>query len=100
MLFPISPVPDHNHWLTGTEAAAYGCVRAHCFSGHGKARSQRIHCPALRDVSGDSFAPTLMVCSPRHPLALLKGGSIESTATRNRVCALRQTAPDLELPVV
>jgi P4 family phage/plasmid primase-like protien len=41
-------------------------------------------------------------CYPvlRHPLTLLKGGSNEGPATRKRVRALRQTAQDLELPLV
>src|SRR5262249_8091380 len=57
-------------------------------------------CLARNVMFGASGRLTSMLCLSRHPLALLTGGSNESTAICSWVGALRQAAQDLELPLV
>ena len=89
-------------WLTGREAAAYLRVNHRTlllWARQGKIPAHRLS--GIRRCVWRFLRPELdAMLWARHPLTLLREAAIESTATRKRVCALRQTAQDLELPLV
>lgn len=69
-------------------------------SGHGKVRSPATGSQVLSASYGAFCKRNSMLSSARHPLALLRGGSIESTATFNGFHSVRQASQDLEPPLV
>jgi excisionase family DNA binding protein len=89
-------------WLTANEAAQYLKVKPRTLLQW--VRERKIPAHRLSGVQAVCMAVSesmnWMLSCVRHPLTLLMGGSNEGPATYKRVRALRQTAQDLELPLV
>ena len=88
-------------WLTAKEAAQYVKVKPRTLLQWARERKIPAHrLSGMQRCVWRFRGRSWMLCCARHPLTLLTGGSNEGPATHKWVCALRQTAQDLELPLV